>query len=173
MPITPKQTLRYYKKRKGIPKVIYKQIDNEIIYGGKAVNIRVPRELKRPTDDWDLYVKEARKEAIKTERALDRHIGFNAFETLPGQHPGTYRVTSRATGKVRADYTKPTNTIPYDVIRNKKYIQVEAMKKQLKKTLNDPEQAYAHAKLQDSLNRLILHEKMVKVRKAKKVRRFW
>ena len=165
--VTPKQTLRYYKKRKGIPKVIYNQIDNEIIYGGKAVNIRVKRELKRPTEDWDLYAKKAKQEAIKTERALDKHMNFNAFETVPGIHPGTFRVTSRATGKVRADYTRPENSIPYDTISGKKYIKLQAMKEQLKKTLKDPTQKFIHAKLRDNLNRIILHERMVKARKAK------
>lgn len=172
--VTPKQTEEYYKRKSRIPKVIYNQIDKEIIHGGRAINIRVKKRLRRVSEDYDLYARRARAEAIKTERALDKAMTFNAFETVPGEHKGTYRVKSLATGRVRADYTKPATKIPYDTISGKKYIKLSAMKAHLKKTLRDPTQEFIHAKLRDNLNRIILHERMVKARKAKakkKIRR--
>lgn len=177
MAITLKQTKKYYKKKGKIFPIIFNEVDEEIIHGGLAVNKRLPKIYRRPTADIDLYSNRPLTEARKTERLLDAEMQFNAFEVVPGRHKGTFKLKSRATGRTRADYTKPKTIIPYDKIKGKKYMKVAAMKAQMLKTLKDKEQIHIHTKLRDSINRLTLHERMIKAKlKKKQIKRkesFW
>jgi len=168
MALTLSNVEKYHRRKKSIDKVLLSTVnDDEVIYGARAINVRVSKNLKRKTTDYDIYTKNPRKQALEAEQKLDKHMGFNAFESKVAQHKGTWKVKSRVTGEGVADYSKPNNKIPYDKIKGKKYIKISRIKQTIKKTLKDPESTYRHAKDKDALNRIKIHEKRNIKRKAK------
>lgn len=161
-----KQTERFHKNKEVIRKVILNRVDNnEIIHGQSAVNKQIPKHLHRTTTDYDIFSTTPKKDAREAERALDRRFGFNAFETIPGQHKGTYKVKSRVDGETYADYTKPEKTIPSKKIGGKRYATLGYFKRHITKTLKDPEASFRHIKDRDTLNRILLAEQKPKKKK--------
>jgi len=168
--VTVKQTKTFHKKKRNIGKVILSKTGkNEVIYGAQALNKRFPPYLQKHTTDYDILTKNPKKEARQTERALDRHMGFNAFKTEPAIYEGTHRVRSNVTGEVYADYTKSEKKVPYDRIGKHNYVKLGHVKKTIKKTLRDPEAAFRHAKDQDSYNRIKIYEREKGSRKRKPI----
>ena len=104
------KTKRFYSKRDNIKKIILENVGkDEIIYGQSAINKQLPRQLRVYTEDYDVFAKNPRKEAVQVEKALDRHFRGNYFKIQPARHTGTFRVVSRIDGKVYADYTEMPN----------------------------------------------------------------
>ena len=170
---TLKQVNRFYKKKKEIPEIVLSKTGNkEIIYGARAINKQVPMHLRKKTDDYDIFSKTPKKDALETERALDKKFGGNYFETKPAIHPGTYKVISRIDKVGYADYTIPDKKIPFKVINKKKYVDMEYVKKHIKQTLKDPEAKFRHAKDTDALNRIKLAEKLKRKKRVTPKQRF-
>ena len=163
--VTIKETKKYHKIKKRIPRIIYKKIDkHEIIHGSRVLNKRFPQYLEKETTDYDLYSKTPKKDAVEVEKALDKRFGFNAFRTETAIHKSTWKVRSNVTGEGVADYTKPERKIPYDVINGKKYVKLGFVKKHILKTLKDPSASFRHEKDRDALNRIKIFEKTKKWR---------
>ena len=159
--VSVKKAEHYHKNRRKIPETIRSKIDkHEIVYGARALNKRFPPFLDKYTEDYDIYTPYPKRDAQETERALDKKFGGDYFSVEPAYHEGTYRVRSNVDGVVSADYTKPKEKIPYDVIDGIKYVKLSYVKKTANKTLNDPNAAYRHAKDADVINRIKIYEKM-------------
>jgi len=162
-----KKVETFHRKKKNIPKVVRRTIGNkEIIYGARALNKRFPPHLDRHTTDFDVFSPTPKKDAIQTEKALDKHFGGDYFEVKPAQHPGTFKVVSKINEEGYADYTKPEEKIPSEKIGGKRYVKLSYVKQHIKKTLKDPEAKYRHAKDRDALNRIQIYEKIKKKRRA-------
>jgi len=130
---------RYLKKRNSIPKRVLQTIQSpEIIYGERAISMQMKKKhLQLPTEDYDVYSQYPKQSAQETEQALDKHMGFNAFEITKGSNPGTHRVRSRVTAKVVADYTKPDKKIPYRRIKGKRVATLKHIQQHTLKTLKE------------------------------------
>lgn len=166
-----KRSKTFHKRKGVISKVILNQTDkHEVIYGARALNKRFPKWLDKPTQDYDIYSKTPRKDAIQTEKALDKRFKGDHFYTEPAQHKGTWKVKAHTNKEGYADYTKPKGKIPYDTIGGKNYVKLSYVKKTIKKTLKDKESAYRHAKDRDALNRINIYEQG-KTRKRKTKRK--
>ena len=77
--------------------------DKNIIYGARSINAQVG-VLSRSTDDYDVFTKNPRNSAIKTEKNFDKISGADNFYTKPAMHPGTFKVMSKGN-----DMKKGTN----------------------------------------------------------------
>ena len=158
--VSVRKTERFHKQKKKINKTIIKKMDkHEIIYGARALNKRFPSFLDTPTQDYDIYTPYPKRDANETEKALDKKFGGNFFHVTKGQCPRTWRVRGQVNNEVYADYTKPEEKIPYDMIDGRKYVTLEHTKKHIIKTLDDPTSEYRHAKDRDALNRIKIFER--------------
>ena len=154
-------TKQFHKKKHKIGAVILSKVDDsEIIYGARALNVRFPKYLDRHTTDYDIFTNQPKRNAVESEKALDKEFGGDFFHTEAAQHEGTYKVKAHANQEGYADYTKPDDDIPYQKIRGKKYIDLDYMEKHTEKTLKDPEASYRHAKDRDALNRIRIYKKL-------------
>lgn len=156
---TLKKVRMFHENKKHISKIVLKKVNrDEIIYGARAHNKQLPKKLRVQTEDYDIFTNNPKKEAKELERALDKKFNGNYFEVKAAIHPGTYKVKSRINGVGYADYTKPTEKIPFRKIGGKKYIKLSYVKKHIKKTLKDPTASFRHDKDRDTLNRIKLSE---------------
>ena len=156
-----KKVKHFHRQKHKIPKIILGKVDKkEIIYGARALNKRFPKFLDKPTQDYDIFSTHPKKDAREAERALDKGLRGDHFFVKPALHPGNFKVIAHVTNEGYADYTKPDETIPFDIIDGKKYVKLGHVKKTIRKTLADPESAYRHSKDRDALNRILIYEKM-------------
>jgi hypothetical protein len=156
-----KKTKIFYDKRTEIGSIILDKVgDNEVIYGQRAINVQLPFKLRVYTEDYDIFAKNPRKEAIEVEKALDKFFGGNYFIVKPAKHSGTFRIVSVVDGKIYADYTKVSTGIPYTIINGKKYITLNYAIKEKTKILKNPRAKFRHAKDRDALNRIKLAQKI-------------
>jgi len=113
----------FHRKKQLIKEILLRTIKNkEIIYGEQAVKIRVPEHLQRHTDDYDVYSRTPKRDAIEAEKELDREFGGDYFDVTPAEHKGTFKVRSRINGKGYADFTYPDKNYGYDEIDGHNYI---------------------------------------------------
>jgi len=110
--------------------------------------------LKTQTRDFDVYSKNPRQSAIQTEQYLDKQFGHDAFVTKKGVSPNTYRVSSKATGKVYADYTKPNESTPNKKIGETRYTTLRFELKKAIRTLKQKKYAYRHQKERNKIKRI-------------------
>jgi len=175
--ISLKQVEEFHKKREFIPKVIERVTDeHETVYGATAINKQVPKFLRVPTNDVDIYTKTPKIDAREVEKALDKRFKGNHFYIQKAQHPGTYRVNAYADKNTYADYTKPEGEIPRKKIGRIYYTPLSHIKQMINKTLKDKTSAYRHDKDRATLKRIKVAElRKVKLRsKTKKtMRSFW
>lgn len=161
--VTIKKVNRFYRNKESIPKIILSKTDkHEIIYGARAINKQVPKHLRKHTEDYDIYSKTPRRDARQTERALDKKFGGDFFSVKPAVHPGTYRVNSNINKVTYADYTDYKDKIPFKTIQGKKYVDLEYIKKGIRKTLKDDTAKFRHEKDRDALRRIQAGEKAKK-----------
>ena len=152
----------FYNRKQNIKRIILNNTGkNEIIYGQRALNIQLPNRLRVYTEDYDIYAVNPRKEAKEVEMSLDKHFGGNYFKIQQARHKGTFRVVSKVDGKVYADYTKIENKFPpYVIIKGRRYVTIDFIKKDKLKILRNPKAKYRHAKDRDALNRIKLKKKL-------------
>jgi len=166
-----KKVEHFHRNKKKIPKKILDTYDSrEIIYGARAINKQVPAFLKRHTEDYDILTPSPLKDARQTEKALDKTFGGDYFRVEEAKHKGTFRVVDNIRDEAVADYTKQETKVPFRRIGGKKYIKLSYVKDHIKKTLRDKTAKYRHAKDRDSLNRILIHEKIIAERKKKKAK---
>lgn len=163
---TLKQVDKFHRKKKSIPRVVMSVTDShEIIYGARAMNKQLPSHLDKPTMDYDIFSPTPKKDAMQTEKALDKEFGGDYFFVEPAKHKGTWKVKSHINKEGYADYTKPEGYVPYRKIGGKKYVKLAYVKAHIMKTLKDPEAKYRHDKDRDALNRIKVYEKLKKAKK--------
>lgn len=168
---TLKKVDSFYRKKKKIPNVIMGVTDShEIIYGARALNKQLPSHLDKPTQDFDIFSPYPKKDAMQTEKALDKEFDGDYFYVEPAKHEGTWKVKAHINKEGYADYTKPEGKVPHRVIGGKKYVKLDYVKQHIRKTLKDKEAKYRWDKDRDSLNRIMVYEKMKKARSKKKTK---
>lgn len=153
---TKEQLLNYYKKQNYYNEVIRKDAiaERDIVYGTRALNAQLPRQIQRRTDDWDIFTSSAKREAEELEHKLDKAYGGDYFYVKPAQHPGTYKVESYVTGKEVADYTKKPVRTPYIEKKNIHYVPLPWIQSSAKRVLKDESSMYRWEKERDTLNRI-------------------
>ena len=160
MELSLKKVDRFHRLKHLIPKLVRQTIhNNEIIHGGRAMNIQMGSpHLRIPTKDFDVYSYKPQESAHDTEEYLDKKFGFDAFETKKGVSPNTYRVRSLATTESVADFTQQKQKIPYKKILGKKYVTLKHIKQHTQKTIRARKATHRIGKDKDMLARIKLNE---------------
>jgi len=161
---------KFHRNKAKIKQIILSQTEpHETIHGATSVNKQLyPNFLDKPTRDIDIFSKTPKKDARETEKALDKSFGGDYFNVKPARHEGTFKVKSNITGETYADYTKPKRKIKKIKIAGFNYTTLDFTKQQVKRTLKDPESEYRHEQDRDTINRILIHEKLKQIKKRRK-----
>lgn len=156
-----------YQLNKGnVERAIKKQAKEEkaIIYGARAIQKQAPL-FSRSTDDYDLFVKNSKKSAIKIERKVEKFTTRNDFYVKKGINPGTYKLKHVGyDGKKGtnddigiADYTNnPKPLPPFKIINGIRYRTIREEARIKKRILKDPMFKFRHKKDREDLARINL-----------------
>lgn len=161
---TLKQAESYYRKgAKPIDSVVRRAIVNqdEIVYGARAVNKRLPKHLDIYTEDWDIATTDdPASVAKKIEKKLDKRYGGNFFRVEPAKHAGTYKIKSNVTEKGVVDVTVvEPHTVPHEKIEGVNYATLDYQLMRIDASLDDPKSAFRHKKDLETRQRITIHRK--------------
>lgn len=161
MALTPKQKLKYYNNQELAKQLILQDAaeDGHIIFGAQASNAQLPPQLRKHTEDIDIFTKKSKKEAEQMEKKLDKAYGGDYFRVQQAEHKGTYKVKSNVTNRTVADYTSQGKKPSVKKILGVKYATLSSIKRKLGKTLRDEASSFRHDKDRETLQRIKLHEK--------------
>lgn len=115
------------------------QHSDQVVHGGQAVNVQVPRKFRKGDTDWDIYARRAKENADRIEDALDSLLGCDMFycrvEKLPDGRM-MYRVISRATQRSVIDYIPNRNQYPpYIIVENIKFETIYSLREKAMRNL--------------------------------------
>lgn len=176
MTLTLQQKRQFLKRRNTIiRKSVLSSVkkNNGIVFGGRANNKQLPKHLQEHTSDYDVFVqKNPQKFAKRLERKLDRKLKGNFFRTEPAKHEGTYKIKSNVSNKGIVDVSqKPKEIIRTIKRKGVKFAHTDFQKKQIKKSLADPDSKFRHDKDRFTRLRIKLSEKPTKQKKKVSKRR--
>lgn len=148
-----------------IGKMIEKQAQKErqIIYGATAMNVQLEPIFRRLTSDYDIYSRNPRGSANKTQRLLDKNIaGQDDFFAKRARYQKTWRVMHEGLDSERGteddvvivDYTKKPKAV--DTVKREGilYESLASIERGKEKTLKDPGAEYRHEKDARDLGRI-------------------
>lgn len=146
--------------------------EKNIVHGRQALNKQLPKNLHRPTDDWDLWDRTPERDADKLQGFLDKKAGWDRYykKSIPltGSKQKVHRVIDRISESEVADYMKtPKRKKLYKKIGGIRYERLDHAKKVYKKILKDKELAFRHPKAQYDLYTIEQHEKKLNGNKKK------
>ncbi len=159
--LTPQEKIKYYRNKDLAKQIIIQDAseDGHIIYGAQAINAQVPQHLKKHTEDFDIFVKDSKKEATQIEKKLDKAYGGDMFRVEEARHPKTHKVKSNITNRTVVDYTSKGRKPNFKKILGAKYATLSSIKRTIGNTLRNETQAFRHDKDREALQRIKLHEK--------------
>jgi len=165
--LTLKEKERYFKNQKKVGKIIISHIKKKglVLFGQKATNRQLPKDLRKDTEDYDIFSPTPKKSAKRIERKLDRKFKGNYFYVKPARHGGTHKVMSKIGDKGIVDVGKPENKIPTIKRKGVKLATLKFQKQQIKKSLKDKTSAWRHAKDREVRTRIKIAEQRKKLRK--------
>ena len=168
--LTLEQKERFFKNQKKVGKVIINHVKKKglILFGQKATNRQLPKDLRKDTQDYDIFSQTPKKSAKRIERKLDRKLKGNYFEVREAKHGGTFKVISRVGDKGVADVGKPDRKVPTIIRKGTKLATLEFQKQQIRKSLADPQSKFRHAKDREVRSRIKIAEQRKKEKEVKK-----
>jgi hypothetical protein len=172
MALTQKQKLKFYKNRSKIKKVVVGHVKKKgyTIFGGRSLNAHFPSFLDRPTQDYDILIPPGRKPkkvAGRIEKKLDKKFGGDFFFTEPAKHPGTFKVKQRLGKEGVVDVSASEKKIDSKKIGGVQYSTLALEKRNINRSLNDPESKFRHDKDRERLGRIKIFEQLKSTRKPK------
>lgn len=172
MSLSIKEKEEYYKKRNRINRLVAENIKKRghVVFGARAINAHLPSHLDRHTEDFDLYSKTPRKSARRLERKLDDRFNGNFFRVEPAKHPGTTKVVSNVTERGIADFSSPAEPVSFIKKSGTNVITLQQVKKNIHKSLRNPEAEYRRAKDREAMQRINLYER--ELQKKRKLKEF-
>lgn len=151
-----------------IPNIIKQEAKKhkQILYGAQAMNAQVFPLMQRETKDYDVYSRNPKAAANRTQKRLDKEVagGRDDFFVKPAQHKGTYKVMHEGKDQRKntkddvgiADYTTPKGKIQTVTINGVRYEKISSISKGKRKILKDPDSQYRHDKDRADLQRIQL-----------------
>jgi len=145
----------------------------EVVYGAQAMNVQVPIQLRRPTDDFDMYSKKPGVSAKALKRKMNALSGFKNYYVKPAQHPGTWKVMDIGYDLRKnteddfniADYTKPAKKPRTTKVKGVHYVKLNSIIADKKASLRDPAYSFRHQKDQSDLNRMVAAKRLMEKKK--------
>ena len=161
MALTPKQKLEYYGNKELAKQLILQDAaeDGHIVFGAQASNAQLSPQLRKHTEDVDIFTKKSKKEAEQMEKKLDKAYGGDYFRVEKAKHKGTYKVKSNVTNRTVADYSSQGKKPNTKTILGVKYATLNSIKRKIGKTLRDEASEFRHDKDRETLQRIKLHER--------------
>ena len=136
----------------------YLKDTTKVVHGAKAMNIQIPMQFQRRTDDWDVYSRTPFKDADKVEDLLDNIFHKDVFYTisvpLSADRGKVYRVINRFTGRSVADFTYKRNMPPHIIVDSIRYASLLYLRKKLESILKNKNAQYRWAKARADLMRI-------------------
>jgi len=165
--LTLKQKEKFFRNQKKVGKVIINHVKKRglILFGQKATNRQLPKDLRKDTQDYDIFSATPKKSAKRIERKLDRKLKGNFFLVREAKHGGTYKVISRVGDKGVVDVGKPSRKVPTVKRKGVKLATLEFQKQQIRKSLADKDSKFRHAKDKEVRSRIKIAEQRKKVRR--------
>ena len=128
--------------------------DNEIIYGGRAMNAQLPAPFQRHTRDYDIYSILPKARARQLENELDKAAKGDYYYTKQAMHPGTFKVMDTGFDNRKGtaddfgvvDYSKPSRKVKTVKIRGIRYAHLSERKRDAKRSLGEKQFEYRHEK---------------------------
>jgi len=140
-----KQLQQYKKNREyflGSTIIPFVKNKGDIIYGSRAMNIQLPKHLRRTSDDYDIWSKKPALHCDQLEDKLDKKAGCNMFieekKYITKAGKTTYRIRYLPSSKQEVDYTKPPKDAKIKKIKGVNYQHIKHQKKRLKEMAKDP-----------------------------------
>ena len=168
--LTLEEKERFFKNKKKVGKIIINHVKKRglILFGQKATNRQLPKDLRKDTEDYDIFSATPKKSARRIEKKLDRKFKGNFFEVRPALHGGTHKVISRIGNKGVADVGKPTRKVSTVTRKRIKLATLQFQKEQIKKSLADKESKFRHAKDREVRSRIKIAEARKSMKKPRK-----
>ena len=162
--LTLEEKERFFKNQKKVGKVIINHVKKKglILFGQKATNRQLPKDLRKDTQDYDIFSQTPKKSARRIERKLDKKLKGNYFEVREAKHGGTYKVIQRIGDKGIVDVGKPDRKVPTIIKKGTRLATLEFQKQQIRKSLADPESKFRHAKDREVRSRIKIAEQRKK-----------
>lgn len=168
--LTLEEKEKYFKNQKKVGKVIISHIKKKglILFGQKAVNRQLPKDLRKDTEDYDIFSDTPKVSAKRIERKLDRKLKGNYFYVKSAKHGGTHKVMSKIGEKGIVDIGKPEKKVPTIKKKGIKLATLKFQKAQINKSLKDKASAWRHAKDKEVRTRIKIAEQRKKVKPPKR-----
>lgn len=152
---------KYNRLKNEIANIVKRTIkEREVIYGERALEARFPPQLQRKTDDFDIYSKRPKKDALEAEQELDNRFGGDYFKVVPAKHKGTWKVKANVDDKTYADFTKPKTKIDSDKILGYKYQTLKQIREQRLAASKKKANRFRKAKDIDAVKRIDTYRKI-------------
>lgn len=134
-----------------------------IVHGGRAQNNQLPRFLERkPTKDWDVFVKNPRQKAIELEKLLDKKYRGDFFRVKRGltKELKVNKVVSNIDNESVADFSIPDRQIPTITKRGLRMVTLKDQFERAKQNVKKPELAFRREKDLSLIRRVKKFEKL-------------
>ena len=158
--LTLKEKERFFRNQKKIGKVIISHVKKRglILFGQKATNRQLPEDLRKETQDYDIFSPTPKESAKRIERKLDKKFKGNFFIVKAAKHGGTHKVIARVGDRGVADVGKPDRKVPTIKRKGVRLATLEFQKQQIKKSLADKESEFRHPKDREVRSRIKIAE---------------
>lgn len=157
-----------------IDKVVKNQVrkNKSVVYGAQAIKHHIGF-MARPTQDWDILTNNPQKAARQLQMSLVKRSRSNDYFIKQAKYPGTIKVKHKGVDGIAntkddlevADFTlsnKPIQTVTYDGVR---YVALNEVVKDKKKSLRDEESAFRHQKDLEDLKRIEFSKQFLRRKK--------
>ena len=171
--LTLEEKERFFKNQNKVGKVVINHIKKKglILFGQKATNRQLPKDLRKDTQDYDIFSPTPKKSARRIEKKLDKKFKGDFFFVKKAIHGGTYKVVSKIGDKGIVDVGKPDRKVPTVIRKGVKLATLEFQKKQIRKSLADQDSKFRHPKDREVRSRIKIAEqrKKSKPKQRKKI----
>ncbi len=168
--LTLEQKERFFKNQKKVGTVIINHVKKKglILFGQKATNRQLPKDLRKDTQDYDIFSATPKKSAKRIERKLDRKLKGDFFFVKEAKHGGTYKIISKIGQRGVVDIGKPDRKVDTITKEGVKLATLKFQKEQIKKSLADKDSQFRHPKDREVRSRIKIAEGRKKIKKTKK-----
>lgn len=168
--LTLQEKEKFFRNQKKVGKIIISHVKKKglILFGQKATNRQLPKDLRKDTKDYDIFSPTPKKSAQRIERKLDKKLKGDFFFVRPAKHGGTHKVISRIGDKGIIDVGKPDRKVPTVIREGVRVATLEFQKQQIRKSLADKESKFRHAKDREVRSRIRIAEQRKMKRKPSK-----
>ncbi len=167
--LTLEEKERFFKNQNKVGTVIINHVKKRglILFGQKAINRQLPKDLRKDTEDYDIFSPTPKKSARRIERKLDKKLKGNFFFVKKAKFGGTYKVISKIGNKGIVDVGEKKPNVTIVKKKGIKLATLEFQKQQIKKSLADKAFSFRHPKDREVRSRIKIAERRKKIKRPK------